>query len=129
MTLSIFFFFFTGLFFFVLEIFEIFVIFKLRKIDSQTNSISKNYWSMGIYMNDIPQNEQNTLYLSSVPLKLYNCSEYSDFPIPRVGEEISGVYHSGEIKFWINGIVKSVSYNTDTNLIIIECKCIDIHKI
>ena len=45
---------------FLIGAFASFVISKLRKIDSQTDNIHKYHWSMGIYMNDIPQNDQNT---------------------------------------------------------------------
>lgn len=106
-----------------------FVIFKLRKIDSQTDSIPKHNWSMGIYMNDIPQNEQNSLYVSSIPFKIYDWEEYSDLPVPRVGEEVSGVYYSDPYVFDINGIVASVHYNTDMDWIVVECKCTDIRKL
>ena len=105
-----------------------FVIFKLRKIDSQMDSIPKHNWSMGIYMNDIPQNEQNSLYVSSIPLKLYVWEDYSDLPVPRVGEEISGVY-GYENRFEMSGIVNSVHYNIDMDWIVVECKCTEIHKI
>lgn len=105
-----------------------FVIFKLRKIDSQTDSIPKHNWSMGIYMNDIPQNEQNSLYVSSIPFKIYNWEEYSDLPVPHVGEEISGVY-GYENRFEMKGIVNSVYYNTDIDWIVVECKCTDIRKL
>ena len=39
--------------------FASFVVLKLRKIDSQTDSIPKpkHHWRMSIYMDDIPQNE------------------------------------------------------------------------
>ena len=110
-------------------VFIAFVMFKLRKIDSQTEDIHKNHWSMSIYMDDIPQNEQNTARLVSVPLKIYEKSEYSDIPVPRKGEEIFGIYDNGEHKFEMTGIVKDVFYNTDMNLIIVECKCTEIHKI
>ena len=66
-------------------VFIAFVVFKLRKIDSQTEDIPKHHWSMGIYMEDIPQNEQNPLHLGSVPLKIYERGEYSDLLIPREG--------------------------------------------
>ena len=108
--------------------FAFFVISKLRKIDSQTDSIPKHHWGMGVYMDNIPQNEQNTARLVSVPLKIYERSEYSDIPVPRKGEEIFGVYDNGEHKFEMTGIVKDVFYNTDMDLIIVECKCIDIRK-
>ena len=107
-----------------------FVMFKLRKIDSQTEDIlPKHHWSMSIYMDDIPQNEQNTANIVSVPLKIYHRSEYSDIPVPRKGEEIFGIYDNGEHKFEMTGIVKDVFYNTDMDLIIVECKCTEIHKI
>ena len=105
-----------------------FVIFKLRKIDSQTDSIPKHNWSMGIYMNDIPQNEQNSLCVSSIPLKIYDWEEYSDLLVPHVGEEISGVY-GYENRFEMKGIVNSVHYNTDMDWIVVDCKCIDIQKL
>lgn len=109
--------------------FASFVVLKLRKIDSQTDSIPKHHWSMGIYMNDIPQTEQNTTRLVSVPLKIYERSEYSDIPVPRKGEEIFGVYDNGKHKFEMTGIVKDVFYNTDMDLIIVECKCTDICRL
>ena len=111
-------------------VFIAFVVFKLRKIDSQTDNISKpkHRWGMGVYMDNIPQNEQNTSRLVSVPLKIYEGCDYSDIPVPRKGEEIFGVYDNGENRFEMTGIVKDVFYNTDMNLIIVECKCIDIRK-
>ena len=108
--------------------FASFVVLKLRKIDSQTEDIPKHHWGMGVYMDNIPQNEQNTSRLVSVPLKIYDKSEYSDIIVPRKGEEIFGVYDNGENRFEMTGIVKSVFYNTDMDLIIVECKCIDIRK-
>lgn len=119
---------FTTLICFSVIVFAIFVISKLRKIDSQTDSISKHCWSMRVYMDDIPQNEQNTLRLGSVPLKTYERDDYSDFPVPRVGEEVGGVYYSGENKFEMTGVVSSVFYNTNMDLIVVECNCIEIHK-
>ena len=105
-----------------------FVVASLREINSKIDSIPKHHWSMGIYMDEIPQNEQNTANIVSVPLKIYDKSEYSDIIVPRKGEEISGVYGIGENRFEMTGIVKSVFYNTDMDLIIVECKCIDIRK-
>ena len=104
-----------------------FVISTLKKINAKTDSIPTHHWSMGIYMEDIPQNEQNPLHLGSVPLKIYERGEYSDIPVPRKGEDIGGVYISDN-KFYMTGIVKDVFYNTDMDLIIVECKCIDIRK-
>ena len=109
-------------------VFIAFVVFKLRKIDSQIDNILKHNWSMSIYMNDIPQNEQNTAKLVSVPLKLYYRGEYSDIPVPRKGEDIGGVYISDN-KFYMIGIVEDVFYNTDRDCIVVECKCTEIHKI
>ena len=110
--------------------FALFVVASLREINSKIDSIPKpkHHWSMGIYMDEIPQNEQNTANIVSVPLKIYDKSEYSDIIVPRKGEEISGVYGIGENRFEMTGIVKSVFYNTDMDLIIVECKCIDICK-
>ena len=109
-------------------VFIAFVVFKLRKIDSQTDNIPKHHWSMNIYMNDIPQNEQNTARLVSVPLKLYYRDEYLNIPVPRKGEDIGGVYISDN-KFYMIGIVEDVFYNTDRDCIVVECKCTEIHKI
>ena len=131
MALSIFCLICAGLFFFALGVFEVFVIFKLRKIDFQTDNIPKpnRYWSINIYMDDIPQNEQNILRLGSVPLKIYNGDEYLNLPVPRVGEEVGGVYYSGENRFEMTGIVERIFYNTSMNLIVVSCKCIDIQKL
>ena len=109
-------------------VFIAFVVFKLRKIDSQTDNIPKHHWSMNIYMNDIPQNEQNTARLISVPLKLYYRDEYLNIPVPRKGEDIGGVYISDN-KFYMIGVVEDVFYNTDRDCIVVECKCTEIHKI
>lgn len=113
---------------FAVGVFIAFIVFKLRKIDSQTEDIPKHNWSMSIYMNEIPQTEQNTPRLGSVSVKIYERGKYSDTPVPRKGEEIFGVYDNGEHKFEMTGIVKDVFYNTDMDLIIVECKCIDIRK-
>ena len=109
-------------------VFIAFVVFKLRKIDSQIDNILKHCWSMSIYMNDIHQNEQNTAKLVSVPLKIYYRGEYSHIPVPRKGEDIGGVYISDN-KFYMTGIVEDVFYNTDRDCIVVECKCTEIHKI
>lgn len=118
-----------GLFFFSLGVFEVFVIFKLRKIDSQTDSIPKKYWGMTVCMDDIPQNEQNILNLSSVPLKIYEKGEYSDLLVPHIDEEVGGIYYSGQHKFSMEGIVTNVYYNTDLDFIVVSCKCTEIRKI
>ena len=116
---------------FIAGVFIAFVTFKLRKIDSQTNDIfkPKHHWSMGIYMNDIPQTEQNTAHLGSVSLKICERGEYSDLLVPRVGEEVSGVYYSGEDKFEMTGTVTRVFYNVDIGWIVASCKCTDIQKL
>ena len=106
-----------------------FIISYLKGIKTKINSIPEHKWSMGIYMDNIPQTEQNTLHLSSVPLKIYDRGKYSDLPIPRKGEEIGGFYRSGENQFEMTGIVNNVFYNTDIELIIVSCKCTDIQKL
>ena len=120
-----------GLFFFSLGVFEVFVIFKLRKIDSQIDSIlkPKHHWSMRVYMDNIPQNEQNILNFGSVPVKIYEKGEHSDFPVPYIGAEVGGIYYSGQHKFSMVGIVSNVHYNTDLDLIVVSCKCTEIRKI
>ena len=106
-----------------------FIISYLKGIKTKINSIPEHKWSMGIYMDNIPQTEQNTLHLSSVPLKIYDRGKYSDLPIPCKGEEIGGFYRSGENQFEMTGIVNNVFYNTDIELIIVSCKCTDIQKL
>lgn len=110
-------------------IFVAFIIFHLKEIKAKTDSIPQKHWGMTVYMDDIPQNEQNILYLGSVPLKMYEKSEYSDLPVPRVGEEVGGVYYSGQHKFGMEGIVTNVHYNIDLDLIVVSCKCTEIRKI
>ena len=114
-------------------IFASFVIFHLKEIKTKIDSIPQKHWDMAVYMDDIPQNEQNILHLSSVPLKMYERGEYSDLIVPRVGEEVGGIYYSGNhefsMKFSMEGIVTNVHYNTDLDLIVVSCKCTEIHKI
>ena len=114
---------------FLIGAFISFVIFKLRKIDFQTDNIHKYHWRMSIYMDNIPQNEQNILRLGSVPLKIYEGDEYLNLPIPRVGEEVGGIYHSDENRFEMTGIVERVFYNTNMNLIVVHCKCTNIQRL
>ena len=116
---------------FIAGVFIAFVVFKLRKIDSQTDSIPKpkHHWRMSIYMDDIPQNEQNTAHIVSVPLKIYDRSEYSDLLIPREGEKVYGVYASDQQRFELTGIVVSVFYNVNIDCIVVSCKCTEIRKI
>ena len=113
----------------VIGIFVDFVIVHLKEIKTKTNSIPQKYWGMAVYMDDIPQNEQNILYLGSVPLKIYEKGEYSDLPVPHIGEEVGGIYHSGQHTFSMVGIVSNVHYNTDLDLIAVSCKCTEIRKI
>ena len=109
-------------------VFTIFAISNLKKINTKIDSIPKRHWSMGVYMDNIPQNEQNVLHLGSVPLKIYERGEYSGLPVPRVGEEVGGVYYSGQNRFDMQGVVTSVYYNTDIDWIVVSCKCTEIHK-
>ena len=110
-------------------IFVAFIIFHLKEIKAKTDSIPKRHWCMTVYMDDIPQNEQNILHLGSVPLKMYEKGEYSDLIVPRVGEEVGGIYYSGQHKFSMAGIVTDIHYNTDLDLIVVSCKCTEIRKI
>ena len=109
-------------------VFALFVINNLKKINTKIDSIPKRHWSMTVYMDDIPQNEQNILHLGSVPLKMYEKGEYLDLPVPRVGEEVGGVYHSGQNRFDMKGVVTSVYYNVDIDWIVVSCKCTEIRK-
>ena len=106
-----------------------FVISTLKKINAKTDSIPKHHWGMGIYMDDIPQNGQNTRHLSSVPLKLYERGEYSDLIVPREDEKVFGVYVSDQQRFELTGIVERVFYNTIIDCVIVSCKCTETHKI
>ena len=114
-------------------IFVAFIIFHLKEIKAKTDSIPKRHWCMTVYMDDIPQNEQNILHLGSVPLKIRESTEYSDLIVPHIGEEVSGIYYSGNhefsMKFSMEGIVNNVHYNTDLDLIVVSCKCTEIRKI
>ena len=101
----------------------------LKAIKTKTDSIPQKYWGMTIYMDNIPQNEQNILNLSSVPVKIYEKGEYSDIPVPYIGAEVGGIYYNGQQKFSMVGIVSNVHYNTDLDLIVVSCKCTEIHKI
>ena len=109
-------------------VFALFVINNLKKINTKIEGIPKHYWSMAVYMDNIPQNEQNVLHLGSVPLKIYEKGEYSEIAVPHIGEEVGGVYYSGQHKFSMEGIVTNVHYNTDLDLIVVSCKCTEIRK-
>ena len=114
-------------------IFIYFVLVYLKEIKTKIDSIPPKHWDMVVYMDDIPQNEQNILHLGSVPLKMYERGEYSDLIVPHIGEEVGGTYYSGNhefsMKFSMEGIVTNVHYNTDLDLIVVSCKCTEIRKI
>ena len=109
-------------------VFALFVINNLKKINTKIDSIPKRHWSMTVYMDDIPRNEQNILHLGSVPLKMYEKGEYLDLPVPRVGEEVGGAYYRGQNRFDMKGVVTSVYYNVDIDWIVVSCKCTEIRK-
>ena len=106
-----------------------FVISKVGEINAKKDNIPKHHWSMAVYMDNIPQNEQNVLHLGSVPLKIYEKGEYSEIAVPHIGEEVGGVYYSGQRKFSMEGIVTNVHYNTDLDLIVVSCKCTEIRNL
>ena len=114
-------------------IFIYFILGHLKEIKTKIDSIPQKHWDMVVYMDDIPQNEQNILHLGSVPLKIHESSEYSDLIVPHIGEEVGGTYYSGNhefsMKFSMEGIVTNVHYNTDLDLIVVSCKCTEIRKI
>ena len=114
---------------FAAVVFALFVISTLKKINTKTDSIPTHHWSMGIYMEDIPQNEQNPLHLGSVPLKKYERGEYSDLLIHKKKEKVYGVYASDQQRFELTGIVVSVFYNVNIDCIVVSCKCTEIRKI
>lgn len=126
MTISIFCLICAALFFLALGAFAAFVIFKLRKIDSQTDSTFKHYWGMTVYMDDIPQVGQSTERIGSLIVQIYEGCYYSELPVPRKGEEMSGIYYIGEHKAEIVGTVERVYYNTDKDWIVVRCKCTNI---
>ena len=101
----------------------------LKAIKNKTDSIPQKYWGMTIYMDNIPQNEQNILNLGSVPVKIYEKGEYSDLLVPYIGAEVGGIYYNGQQKFSMVGIVSNIHYNTDLDLIVVSCKCTEIRKI
>lgn len=107
--------------------FASFVILSLREINNKASNISKSRWRMGVYMNNIPQTRENTPKLRSVLVKIYERGEYSDTPVPRIGEKILGYYCSGEDRFEMTGIVESVVYNTNLDWIVVECNCTAIY--
>lgn len=112
-----------------LVVLAIFVVSNLKKINTKMDGIPKHYWSMAVYMDNIPQTEENTLHLGSVPLKIYEKGEYSDLTVPRVGEEVGGVYYSDQNRFDMQGVVTSVFYNTNIDWIVVSCKCTEIRNL
>ena len=110
-------------------VFTAFVIFKLKKIDANTDSIPKHYWGMTVYMDDIPQVGQNTKKLGYAIVQIYEGCYYSDLPVPHKGEEVSGVYYIDENKVEMTGIVNRVHYNTDDDWIVVRCKCTDVKEV
>ena len=110
-------------------IFIYFILGHLKEIKTKIDSIHQKHWDMVVYMDNIPQNEQNILNLSSVPVKIYEKGEYSDLPVPYIGAEVGGIYYSGQHKFSMLGIVSNIHYNTNLDLIVVSCKCTEIRKI
>ena len=110
-------------------IFIYFILGHLKEIKTKIDSIPQKHWDMVVDMDDISQNEQNILNLSSVPVKIYEKGEYSDLPVPYIGAEVGGIYYSGQHKFSMLGIVSNIHYNTDLDLIVVSCKCTEIRKI
>lgn len=107
-------------------VFTAFVISKLKKIDSQTDSTFKHHWGMTVYMDDVPgENTERFGYI----IKIYEGCYYSELPVPHKGEEVSGVYYIDEHKVEMTGIVDRVHYNTDDDWIIVRCKCTDVKKV
>ena len=118
----------TALISFSVGAFMAFVIFKLKKIDANTDSIPKHHWGMTVYMDDIPQVGPNTKRLGYAIVAIYEGCDYSELPIPHKGEKVSGVYYIDENKVEMTGIVDSVHYNTGDDWIIVRCKCIDVKE-
>ena len=104
--------------------FASFVISNLKKIDANTDSIPKHHWGMIVCMDDVPG--ENTESLGCVLVKVYEGCDYSELPVPHKGEEMSGVCYIDGHKVEMTGIVESVCYNTDTDRIIVRCKCTEI---
>lgn len=110
-------------------VFIAFVISKLKKIDTNTDSIPKHHWGMTVYMDDIPQVGQSTKRLDYAIVQIYEGCYYSELPVPHKGEEVSGVYYIDENKVEMTGIVDRVHYNTDDDWIIVRCKCTDVKEV
>lgn len=110
-------------------VFIAFVISKLKKIDTNTDSIPKHHWGMTVYMDDIPQVGQSTKRLDYAIVQIYEGCYYSELPVPHKGEEVSGVYYIDEHKVEMTGIVDRVHYNTDDDWIMVRCKCTDVKEV
>ena len=126
MVQSILIFFFVLLVLMAVGVFVFFVIDNLTGIRHKIDNIlkPKHHWGMIVCMDDVPG--ENTESLGCVLVKVYEGCDYSELPVPHVGEEMSGVYYIGEHKVEMTGIVESVCYNTDTDRIIVRCKCTDV---
>ena len=110
-------------------VFTAFVIYKLKKIDANTDSIPKHHWGMTVYMDDVPQVGQSTKRLDYAIVQIYEGCYYSELPVPHKGDEVSGVYYIDEHKVEMTGIVERVHYNTDDDWIIVRCKCTDAKEV
>ena len=111
---------------FAVGAFASFVISKLKKIDSQTDSTFKHYWGMTVYMDDVPgKNTERFGYI----IQIYEGCDYSELPVPHKGDEVSGVYYIDEHKVEMTGIVDRVHYNTNDDWIMVRCKCTDVKKV
>ena len=107
-------------------VFIAFVIYKLKKIDANTDSIPKHHWGMTVYMDDVPgENTERFGYI----IQIYEGCDYSELPVPHKGEEVSGVYYIDENKVEMTGIVDRVHYNTDDDWIMVRCKCTDVKEV
>ena len=107
-------------------VFTAFVISKLKKIDSQTDSTFKHHWGMTVCMDDVPgENTDRFGYI----IQIYEGCDYSELPVPHKGDEVSGVYYIDDSKVEMTGIVDRVHYNTDDDWIMVRCKCTDVTKV
>lgn len=110
-------------------VFIAFVISKLKKIDTNTDSIPKHHWGMTVYMDDIPHVGQSTKRLDYAVVQIYEGCYYSELPVPHKGDEVSGFYYIDENKVEMTGIVDRVHYSTDDDWIMVRCKCTDVKKV
>ena len=126
MVQSILIFFFVLLVLMAVGVFVFFVIDNLTGIRHKIDNIlkPKHHWGMIVCMDDVPG--ENTESLGCVLVKVYEGCDYSELPVPHKGEEMSGVCYIDGHKVEMTGIVESVCYNTDTDRIIVRCKCTEI---